>query len=262
METSESRTIGQVLGRTESFETRTCEKHGVEYQARHIVGEHWTRCPQCIEERRAEERKIEAENAERMRLEDIAAHLQHSAIPLRFKDASFDSFEAKSPQQRNALECARSYAEAHEAVHKDGTCLVFCGKAGTGKTHLSIAILNHVIRQGHSGLFTTVLRAIRAVKQTYSKDSTETEDKAISRFVRPGFLVLDEVGVQFGSDTEKLILFEIINQRYERMLPTVVLSNLAKEGLEEFIGERAFDRLREGGGKLVVFDWESYRKTA
>jgi DNA replication protein DnaC len=44
--------------------------------------------------------------------------------------------------------------------------------------------------------------------------------------------------------------------------PTIVISNLAKDGLQDYLGERAFDRLRENGGKLVVFDWESYRSKA
>jgi DNA replication protein DnaC len=44
------------------------------------------------------------------------------------------------------------------------------------------------------------------------------------------------------------------------MKPTVVISNLAKEALGEFIGERSIDRLRENGGRLVVFDWASYRR--
>lgn len=77
--------------------------------------------------------------------------------------------------------------------------------------------------------------------------------------VEPDLLILDEVGVQHGSDTEKLILFEIINGRYEAARPTIVISNLDAAGLEQFLGERAFDRLREGGGRLVVFDWESHR---
>src|SRR5690606_23131134 len=101
---------------------------------------------------------------------------------------------------------------------------------------------------------------IRAVKDTYRRDSTQTEAEAIASFVTPDLLILDEVGVQFGSDTEKLILFEIINGRYESMKPTIVISNLAIGELEAYLGERAFDRLREGGGKAVVFDWPSYRR--
>ena len=72
-------------------------------------------------------------------------------------------------------------------------------------------------------------------------------------------LVLDEIGVQFGSDAEKLIMFDIINERYEAMRPTILISNLALSGLSEFVGDRIVDRMKENGGKLMVFDWESHR---
>jgi DNA replication protein DnaC len=56
-----------------------------------------------------------------------------------------------------------------------------------------------------------------------------------------------------------MVLFEIINGRYETCRPTIVISNLALAELEEYLGARAFDRLREGNGMVVVFDWETYR---
>ncbi|MNL75123.1 DNA replication protein DnaC [compost metagenome] len=72
-------------------------------------------------------------------------------------------------------------------------------------------------------------------------------------------LVLDEIGVQHGTDTERMLMFSILNERYNQMKPTILISNLAREPLEKYLGERAFDRMREGGGRMVVFDWESYR---
>ena len=74
------------------------------------------------------------------------------------------------------------------------------------------------------------------------------------------FLVIDEVGVQFGTETEKFIFYEVINRRYENVLPTVLISNLTSDELKTFIGDRAFDRFREDGGAILAFDWESYRK--
>lgn len=67
--------------------------------------------------------------------------------------------------------------------------------------------------------------------------------------------------MQFGSDAEKLILFEIINGRYEAVKPTILLSNLNIDGLKGYMGERVVDRLREGG-KADRFDWPSYRLNA
>ena len=72
-------------------------------------------------------------------------------------------------------------------------------------------------------------------------------------------LILDEVGVQFGSETEENLLFDIINTRYEDRKPTILISNLDGAGVKKYLGERAFDRIREDGGKLIPFTWSSYR---
>ena len=36
--------------------------------------------------------------------------------------------------------------------------------------------------------------------------------------------------------------------------------SVTKEQLSDYLGERVTDRLRENGGKVIGFDWESYRK--
>ena len=70
-----------------------------------------------------------------------------------------------------------------------------------------------------------------------------------------------EVGVQYGTDGEQNILFEVLDRRYRDMLPTILLANQSKDGLKQFLGERAYDRLTETG-RIVAFEWESYRPHA
>ena len=70
---------------------------------------------------------------------------------------------------------------------------------------------------------------------------------------------VDEIGVQFGSDTEKMFIFEVLDGRYNKMKPTILISNLPISGIKECIGDRCIDRLREDGGKVIVFDFESQR---
>ena len=55
------------------------------------------------------------------------------------------------------------------------------------------------------------------------------------------------------------MMFDILNERYENRLPTLLLSNLTAGEVKNFLGERVFDRLREDGGECVVFDWSSHR---
>jgi hypothetical protein len=86
--------------------------------------------------------------------------------------------------------------------------------------------------------------------------------EAVKWFVEPDLLVLDEIGVQYGTETEQKILFRIIDLRYEEMKPTILISNLAIPAFTEFVGERVVDRMRENGGMLFAFDWESYRSKA
>jgi DNA replication protein DnaC len=46
------------------------------------------------------------------------------------------------------------------------------------------------------------------------------------------------------------------------MRPTILISNLTVGELGAFIGERALDRMKEGGGAVLAFDWTSRRADA
>jgi len=74
-------------------------------------------------------------------------------------------------------------------------------------------------------------------------------------------LVLDEIGVQYGTDGEQTILFDVLDRRYRDLKPSILLTNQDKAGFKQYIGERVFDRLTETS-KWVAFDWQSYRATA
>lgn len=249
---------------TEKIEKAHCEKHGeYEHKVREFFG---TRikvgCSACIEERDAEaQRKREAEEADRTRRQ-WEAKVGRSGIPERFHDRTLDSYRAETEGQQRALAFAKAYADDFDSVRKNGKSALFLGKPGTGKTHLSIGIALQVMQSGRSALFCTVMRAVRRVKDTWSKGGDMTETEAINSLVFPDLLILDEVGVQFGSDTEKLLLFDVLNERYERRRPTLMLSNLALPEVKAFLGERIFDRLREDGGEVIVFDWVSHRGRA
>lgn len=237
----------------------TCEIHG-SFQSRHYIGKVWSRCPVCsaeaVEKAKQEDEKREREQKQRA----WERRLQSSCIPDRFKDRTLKNFIAETPAQAAALAFAVAYADDFDNVMQTGRCAMFVGLPGTGKTHLAAGIgLRLMQRDKRSVLFTTVMRAIRGIKDTWTKGSETSETQAIEALVYPDLLILDEVGVQFGSETEKLMLFDVLNERYEKRKPCLLLSNLAIDDVKAFLGERVFDRLREDGGEAVAFDWESYR---
>jgi DNA replication protein DnaC len=238
-----------------------CQDHGP-FESVNYFGRSWTRCPECIEEANRREDEAEAERKRQMQIAAWERKLGQAGIPERFHDRSLDSYRASTPGQQKALAFARQYADDFDQVMATGRSAIFIGKPGTGKTHLAIGIGLHVMRHQRAVLFCTVMRAIRRVKDTWSRDSQESESAAIASLVFPDLLVLDEVGVQFGSEAEKIVLFDVLNERYEKRKPTLLLSNLSIDDVKKFLGERIYDRLREDGGQCIIFDWESHRGKA
>lgn len=271
----------------EKTEERICEKHG-EYTVRwaRSFGEKefdwYGHCEECEYEDRI---KRHEEVCDEDRQKEINRNTEKMEIPLRYKDKDFDNYEAKTEKQKSALFVIRAFVENFETMEKKGCGLVLIGKPGTGKTHLAIAAGKYVIQnkyqthyykdvcrikgeqreiiyQSHcadTALYSSFPEIMRRIKNSWDKSSEESEGRILGSLEKLSLLIIDEIGVQFGSETEKNYLFEIINGRYELMKPTIIVSNLNLKDLATYMGQRVIDRLTEGGGAIVSFDWESYR---
>ena len=250
--------IADYLSAEKKSKSESCEKHG-DFISRNVMCSIWTKCPVCIAESSAEKLRAEAEKAVEESRRAWQRKLGISGIPERFTSRTLETYSAKSEGQQRALTFASDYAEGFAKVLETGRCAIFCGKPGTGKTHLAVGVGLKVMARNGNVLFTTVQRMMRRVKDAWRKDSGESESEVIGLFVLPELLIVDEIGVQFGSDFEKNMMFDILNERYENRLPTLLLSNLTAGEVKNFLGERVFDRLREDGGECVVFDWQSHR---
>lgn len=252
--------VGLILHAQPKTRPGHCETHGA-YESRCYIGEVWSRCPACLEAVNQRETSEAEARAAAARLAAWQNRIGQAGIPERFSDRSFDNFVAASEGQQRALRFCRNYADNFDAVRKSGRSAMFIGKPGTGKTHLACAIGLQVMRANRTVLFATVMRALRRVKNSWAKGAEESEGQAIATLTAPDLLILDEVGVQFGTEFERHMLFDILNERYERRLPTILMSNLPVEQASDYLGERIIDRLREDGGGRIVFDWDSHRKT-
>lgn len=247
------------LGERES----TCEKHGLFTSCgmRYLgTREIWTQCPDCVSERESAERAAESERKAKEAQERMVELIEQAAIPARFIGRTFANFKANTPAQMQALNAARKYADEFEANFKSGRGLIFSGLPGTGKSHLAGAILQAIL-PGYCGLYVTCLGLIRKVRSTWRRDSARSESEVMRVLCDVPLLVIDEIGVQYGTDGEQTILFDVLDSRYRSMQPTILLTNQDKEGLKTFVGERSYDRLTETS-KWIAFDWESYRPQA
>lgn len=252
--------LGDLPGTKER--TETCPGHG-KYQAKNFLGSIWTKCPKCTEEKDDADKAAAERAAMQAKADAWKKAIGGAGIPLRFQDRTIDGFIAKTDAQEKAksfaLEFVRDFASGAAVT---GRSALFVGTPGTGKTHIACAIGMALVREKRTVLFTTMLRAMRRIKDTWRKESAETEESAVNALSDVDLLILDEVGIQFGTDAEKMLVFDVLNARYENRRPTILLSNLDVQGVKGYLGERVFDRLREDGGQVVVFNWESHRGAA
>lgn len=239
-----------------------CSKHGVFIAdgKKLMRREVWTTCPDCRDEARAAE--IEASRVahiERLRKERWA-RLDEAAVPLRFANRTLDNFKAETPDQLRALSISRDFVADWRATQKKGAWLVFSGLPGTGKSHLAIAILQAVM-PGVVGRYMTCMELIQTIRSTWRKDSEESETELLAMLTNIPLLVLDEIGVQYGTESEQHHLFDVLDRRYREMQPTILLTNQNKEGFRQFVGDRVYDRMTEVA-RWVPFEWPSYRVQA
>jgi len=225
-----------------------------------ITREIWTVCPKCEVDRERAEKLAEAQAKAEAQRKRLDAMLRASGIPERVKDCTFSNYRADTDGQKAAMQSAMDFAMAFGVRRKTGDSLIFAGRPGTGKGHLAAAIM-HKLMPEYLPVYTTCLDMIRAVRDTWRKDSKHSETQVLQELEDADLLIIDEIGVQYGTDGEQTIIFDVLDRRYRQMKPSVLITNQDMAGLKSFIGERAYDRLTQTA-KWVVFDWGSYRPTA
>lgn len=215
---------------------------------------------------RGEANKREAEEKERLRRQ---SEIQ-KAIPFKYLHASFDSFDVEynihkiKDKQKviegkgRAYKILKEYAEELKDNRKIGHSLILDGTMGTSKTYLSFCVMRFLMEEGLSVVRRNMSDILREIKCTYGKLSEKTTERVIGSFISPDLLIVDEVGRQRGTAEETLLIHEIFNSRYEASKPVIVISNWGEQGMADCLGENIWERLKEGGTR-IIFEWESAR---
>lgn len=240
---------GDFVGNRTSFGSRTWESG----------------CPQCAkaaqEARDAKDRADIEERLKASRLAKLAERRRRSGIPPRFEDKTFEAFSTDTPGRAKAKATMQALV-AEIQSGKPGRNVIMSGKPGTGKSHLACAVV-HELYEAKTVRRLVLAELIRNIRDTWRRDAEMSETEVLEFYGREvDLLIIEEVGTTAGSDDEKARVFAVLNARYENCLPTVIVSNLGKDALTADLGERVVDRLREGGGVFVPFDWESMRGAA
>jgi len=166
-------------------------------------------------------------------------------VPPRFKDATFSSFKCSSDKQRKTVEYL-----------KTGGSAVIYGSNGVGKTHLAYATCEYQARQGKVAGYVLAFDFFNKIRKSFSDGTTED---VMNRYSNYQLLVIDEIDKTQGTPTEFMYLYSLINERYNYMRSTILITNAKPDEFAAIIGQSALDRVASEG-KVIDLTGENYRQ--
>ncbi|MDA1598630.1 ATP-binding protein [Bacillus cereus group sp. TH217LC] len=208
---------------------------------------------ECVVER--EEAKIrEAQNFAKKR--EIEKLFSISNLGERFSKSTFESF-----LDRNGSETAYKIAMKYVKTFKEwnGESLMIWGDPGNGKTHLAAAIVNELSKKGYIVVFQSVPELLQRIRSTFNSENKENETQIMRALLECDLLILDDIGAEKTTEWVEEKLFNIIDGRYRKELPTLYTSNLQPKELQNQVGKRSYDRMVETS-LTVENKAESYRR--
>lgn len=160
--------------------------------------------------------------------------------------------------KHQAIECTKELA--------DGQFLnvYLQGKPGSGKSHLSMAMLqniNQISKEGKKCLFINFPSLQQKIRASYNNDDqTFSEANMVQRMINADVLVLDDVASEINLTTRKglvsdfsaRILYAVMDARSEAK-PTIITSNISWRDLKAMIDSRVYSRIGYGL-RVISFD--------
>ena len=172
-------------------------------------------------------------------------------IPERYWSENIDTYKTDTEERHNAKAKAESFIHAVKCGKFQ--TLMFLGAVDTGKTHLASGIVYEC-----GGLYRLAPAIIEEIRRAKSFTAKETEAKILDNYGSARLLVIDEIGRGVVAAEEQYMLYQIINERYNRRKPTILISNQNKKDFLNYVGIAAADRLTESA-QVVEFTGKSYR---
>ncbi len=166
---------------------------------------------------------------------------------LDYYDKAEDTSIGISPynQMSKILRYCKSYAENFS---KKSESIFMKGATGLGKTHLSLAIANEVIKKGFGVIYVSAPSLMQRLEKQYF--SRNDDDSAINMLLECDLLIVDDLGTEFHGQFSVSQMYNIFNSRMLSNKPLIINTNLTMRELEKIYTERFVSRISGNAQKL------------
>jgi DNA replication protein DnaC len=169
--------------------------------------------------------------------------------------------EGRSGNKRAQEQFGRAFQAARAFAAAPQGWLVLGGPSGSGKTHLAAAIVNERIRLGQPAFYITVPDLLDHIRASFSTDSEMPYDEFFDQVKNAPLLVLDDLGVQSATPWAKEKLDQLLTSRFNGELPTVIVTIIPLEQLDDRLRTRLTDSrlchvyILEEASPTSVYGW-------
>ena len=180
----------------------------------------------------------------------MSRRLLFAELPESLRDKTLKTFrvdiyrEEKSRETaRAACRIAKEYLGDFEKQKEAGMGLyIWSYTKGSGKTRLAAGIVNELLLK-YPVKFAVSMAILQEIKDSWRKDSRNTESRLIDELSAVEILVIDDFGVETPAGWINDKFYQIINERYLKRKVTIFTSN---EPLEKVpYDERITSRIKE-----------------
>ena len=164
-----------------------------------------------------------------------------------------------SPRENmeSILADCKSFVENFEKTDEN---LLFCGSCGLGKTFLSSAIANELIKRGKDVLYISSNALFPILEDMHFGRSVDEGAQYIVKKINDcQLLILDDLGSEFVTQFTSAELFRIINTRLNSGKKTIISTNLNRNMIQNTYNERIASRIT-GGFSMLEFLGEDIRR--
>lgn len=176
------------------------------------------------------------------------------ACPLKIsKFEDFDpSFQKTVSAKKKAADILKFCEEYANDFDTDSPSLFLYGETGLGKTHLSLAIAGTVIKNGYGVVYGSAQNLFTMLERERFGRSEDPDGTTEEKLLCCDLLILDDLGAEFSTQFTVAELYNIINTRMAKELPTIINSNVPIEELEKRYTSRVTSRII-GSYQMIQF---------
>ena len=148
---------------------------------------------------------------------------------------------------------AKRFAEGLGKDYTGPTTLLFMGKTGKGKTHISTSIAKVVIERGFDVLYDSAQNIVSAFETDKFKSGYGPYEPIADKYLECDLLILDDLGTEFSTPFTISCLYNLINTRQNRGLATIISTNYSWDALKSKYEDRIYSRIVGTDAQIYYF---------